>query len=183
MVLYSCHLAFYCPAPHLWNFLGCSTCHHRFPYGFPPLLQSKSLDCDLFHAKLDPGRYQKYSTPQRVYKIPWMVCRFGLWIDRSPRIHIAFFSDPGLDVVSFVKSKPDLLHCLLRHFPVQRSLQAPEPSLDVVHTDNEARKGIIEVVNSTWNNGIAVGMESLPSVIAVCSTSIVPSLGLNLSIA
>jgi hypothetical protein len=136
-----------------------------------------------FHAKLALDRYQKDSAPQSAYKITWTVCHFGLWMDRSPRIHITCFSDPGRDVVSFAKPKSYLLNCSFSSFPAHRLLQAPEPSLDVVHTDDEARKGIIEIVNSTWNNGIAVGMESLPSVIAVCFTSIIPSLGFNLSIA
>ncbi|KAF7344343.1 ATP-dependent DNA helicase [Mycena sanguinolenta] len=48
----------------------------------------------------------------------------------------------------------------------QMSLGAPEPGPDVVHTDNETRERIIEIVNSTWDNGIGVGMRSLPSLIA-----------------
>ncbi|KAJ7862452.1 hypothetical protein B0H14DRAFT_3444631 [Mycena olivaceomarginata] len=47
-----------------------------------------------------------------------------------------------------------------------KSLDAPEKSLDVVHSNDETRRSMIEIINSTWDIGIALGMESLPSLIA-----------------
>lgn len=49
----------------------------------------------------------------------------------------------------------------------QRLLNAPAESPQVIHSDNSVRNRILDVVNSTWDTGIATGMETLPSIIAV----------------
>ncbi|KAF8187304.1 hypothetical protein K438DRAFT_1764923 [Mycena galopus ATCC 62051] len=48
----------------------------------------------------------------------------------------------------------------------RRSLDAPEEGPNVVHSTEEIRASILGIVNSTWDNGIAPGMEVLPSLIA-----------------
>jgi hypothetical protein len=65
----------------------------------------------------------------------------------------------------------------------RKSLGAPEEDSDVVHGDDETRNSIVGMINSTWDNGIALGMESLPSLIAVRSISLAPTVTNNLSIA
>ncbi|KAJ7620029.1 hypothetical protein B0H17DRAFT_1024994 [Mycena rosella] len=37
---------------------------------------------------------------------------------------------------------------------------------EVIHSDGDVRNMILQVVNSTWDTGIATGMETLPSIIA-----------------
>jgi hypothetical protein len=48
-----------------------------------------------------------------------------------------------------------------------------EEGPDIVHSTPDARKNIISIVNSMWDTGIAAGMETLSSIIAVnfCSAA------------
>ncbi|KAJ7853943.1 hypothetical protein B0H14DRAFT_2342990, partial [Mycena olivaceomarginata] len=58
-------------------------------------------------------------------------------------------------------------------------LNAPEEGPDVVHLTADVRKNIIAIVNCTWDTGIAVGMETLPSIIASNSTLYCTDCGLS----
>ncbi|KAJ7227563.1 hypothetical protein C8J57DRAFT_1585286 [Mycena rebaudengoi] len=51
------------------------------------------------------------------------------------------------------------------------SLNLPDEGPDVIYSSIDTRKQIVSIVNSTWDTGIAVGMEVLPSTIAPNSTT------------
>ncbi|KAJ7200396.1 hypothetical protein GGX14DRAFT_321368, partial [Mycena pura] len=46
----------------------------------------------------------------------------------------------------------------------------PEEGPDVIHSSADTRDQILALVNSTWDTGIAIGMQNLPSIIAPGST-------------